>query len=132
MKSYSVVLALALALVVACGQLEASAVAEEATRLESTVAEATLLARGASEGRFTTAFVAARAGELAEDSAGVRESLREEHVAAADQERARRLREVAGQVESGMRQLSERPGDELLAQRLADELAAVGPSLRAR
>ena len=131
MKSYTTVLALALVLVAGCGQVDASAVADQATRMESAAAEAALLARGASEGRYTTAFVVARAGELAEDSAGVRDSLREEDVASPARERARRLREVAGQVESAMHQLSERPADRLLAQRLADELGAAAPSLRA-
>ena len=122
-------LALALALLVGCGQMDASAVDQQATKLQSTVAEATLLARGASEGRFTGTFVAVRARELTEDSAGVRDSLREQDVAAPARERARRLRETAGQVESAMRQLSERTGDRPLAGRLADELQAAGASL---
>jgi hypothetical protein len=131
-KSYSVVLAFALGLLVGCGQLDASAVAEQGTRLESTTSEATLLAQGAAAGRFSSPFVSARAAELAQDSADVQDSLQEGKVEPSARQRAAELEQVAGRVESAMRSLGGQPGDRALAARVAAELEQARGGLERR
>jgi hypothetical protein len=85
-KSYSVTLAFALLALTACGQLDASAVMQQATNLKSTVAEGALLADGAAHNRYTARFTQVRADEIGDDAAQLVNSLQDSQVAPAARE----------------------------------------------
>jgi hypothetical protein len=117
-KSYIAMGAFALLALTACGQMDASAVEQEATKLMSTVAEAGALADGAARGELTSPFVKVHAADLADDAAGVETGLQADKVEAPERARAARLRDTAHRVAALLEQLSNAPGDTRLASRL--------------
>jgi hypothetical protein len=122
MKSYSVALAFALFFITACGQLDDSAVASQGTKLESTVADAGLLAGGTARGELTAPYVQVQAGEVADDAAQLEDSLQDGQVSPSARHRAARLRAVARQVASAMRRLEASPGDAALAGQVGGQI----------
>jgi hypothetical protein len=129
-KSYSIALAFALLVLTACGQLDTSAVAQQATGLKSTVAEAALLADGAAHDRYTARFTEVRAQEIGDDAAQLDSSLQDSQVAPAARAEAARLRAAARQVVAAMSRLSSAPGDAALAARLKSEMDQTGAALK--
>jgi hypothetical protein len=129
-KSYSIALAFALLVLTACGQVDTSAVAQQAINLKSTVAEAALLAEGAAHDRYTARFTQVRAEEISDDAAQLESSLQESQVAPAARPEAARLRAAARQVVAAMSRLSGAPGDAALAARLKGEMDQIGARLR--
>jgi hypothetical protein len=129
-KSYSVTLAFALLALTACGQLDASAVIQQATNLKSTVAEGSLLADGAAHNRYTARFTQVRADEIGDDAAQLVNSLLDSQVAPAARAEAARLRAAARQLMAAMSRLSRSPDDAALAARLKGEMDRIGAALK--
>jgi hypothetical protein len=128
-KSYSLILAFAALAMAGCGQLEAPAVAQQATSLKSTVAEAELLAGGAAQARYPARFTEVRAQEISDDAVQAESSLQDSSVAPSARPAAARLRDAARQVVQAMDRLSRSPDDSTLATRLKGELETTRAAL---
>ena len=122
MKSYSFIPAFAALALCACGQLDTSAVAQQATSLKSTIAEAELLAGGAAHSNYPARFTEVRAQEIGDDAAQAESSLQDSLVAPAARPEAANLRNAARRVVQAMNRLSRSPDDAALAARLKAEL----------
>jgi hypothetical protein len=121
--------AFALVALTACGQMDASAVGQEATKLKSTVAEAAYLLQGTARGEYPSPFVKVRADELGQDAGDIEIRLQDNMVEPPARARAARLRETAHRVASLMDQLKGAPDDSRLASRLADQVNQAKTSL---
>jgi hypothetical protein len=128
-KSYSIMLAFAALALAGCGQLDASAVVQQATSLKSTVAEAELLAGGAAQARYPARFTEVRAQEIADDAAQAESSLQDSGVAPSARPAAAKLRDAARQVVQAMNRLGRSPDDPALAGRLKGELETTRAAL---
>jgi hypothetical protein len=128
-KSYSLTLAFAALALAGCGQLDASAVAQQAISLKSTVAEAELLAGGAAQARYPARFIEVRAQEISDDAAQAESSLQDSGVAPSARPAAAKLRDAARQVVQAMNRLSRSPDDSTLAARLKAELETTRAAL---
>jgi hypothetical protein len=128
-KSYIAAGAFALVALTGCGQIDASAVDQEATKLKSTVSEAAYLLQGTSRGEYPSPFVKVRAEELGQDAGDVETRLQESKVEPSARPRAARLRETAHRLASLMDQLQSAPNDSRLASRLAEQVNQARKSL---
>jgi hypothetical protein len=128
-KSYIVIGAFALIALTGCGQVDASAVAQEATKLKSTVAEASYLLEGTARGEYPSPFVRVRAEELGQDAGDIETRLQEDRVAPSARARAARVRDTAHRVASLLDQLRRAPADSRLASRLAEQVNQAKTSL---
>lgn len=114
--------AFAVLVLTACGQLDSSAVDQQRQQLSSTVAEASLLADGAAHREFPAPFVSTRADELGEDATRFETSVEDSRVAPPARARAARLREAARLVAAAMDTLRASPGDPAAATRVGTKL----------
>jgi hypothetical protein len=128
-KSYIAIGAFALLALTGCGQVEASAVDQEATKLKSTAAEAAYLLQGTSRGEYPSPFVKVRADELGQDAGDIEAQLQESKVEPQARARAARLRETAHRLASLMDQLQSAPNDSRLTSRLAEQVNQAKASL---